>query len=84
VAEKSGLAIIPVGAAASRYWVLNTWDQMKIPKPFSNIYLVYGSPVMVPSGIRGAEFREYQTLVAKGINEAERRALSCCRTRLKS
>lgn len=36
-AHESQADVIPLSWTANRYWQLNTWDQMMIPKPFSHI-----------------------------------------------
>lgn len=47
-ARLTGLPIIPCAAAASRSWVFGSWDRFVLPKPFSTIRIVYGSPHFVP------------------------------------
>lgn len=37
IALKTGAHVVPVDWQANRQWELNTWDQMRIPKPFSKI-----------------------------------------------
>ena len=41
VANKYGAAIFSVGAAASSFWSLPSWDKTIIPKPFSTIYISF-------------------------------------------
>ena len=31
-----------------RYWELKTWDNFRIPKPFSRGLIIYGDPIVVP------------------------------------
>ena len=39
-------AIIPVIALASRRWFLQrTWDRMQLPRPFSQLRLIFGTPI---------------------------------------
>jgi len=40
-----GGAVVPIGADASSWWRLGSWDRFAIPRPFSRVRLVYGSPV---------------------------------------
>src|SRR5262245_11103754 len=42
LAALTGAAILPVGAAAERYWEVNSWDRFQIPKPFSRAVLFMG------------------------------------------
>jgi lysophospholipid acyltransferase (LPLAT)-like uncharacterized protein len=36
-AQRSGVDVIPMGAATSRAWRLGSWDRFVIPKPFATI-----------------------------------------------
>lgn len=44
-AKNSSALIIPFSWETNRFWTLNTWDQMKIPKPFSTIDAGFGKPI---------------------------------------
>jgi len=46
-ARKTGAPILPVGCAADRAWILPTWDDYLIPKPFARVSIVLGPAVMV-------------------------------------
>ena len=41
VAHKCGAHIIAASGISNNYWSLPTWDQTKIPKPFSTIYIKF-------------------------------------------
>lgn len=47
LAKLTKLPIIPMCAQAKRKWVVNSWDQFIIPKPFSKTVLNYGKPIYV-------------------------------------
>jgi len=49
-AHRSGAAILPIAAHASRAWRLNSWDRFLIPKPFARVTVAYGNPVPVVAG----------------------------------
>ena len=44
---KTGKPIIPVSLDSNKKWVLNTWDDFIIPKPFAYTRIIYGKPVFV-------------------------------------
>jgi hypothetical protein len=50
MARITGAPLVPIGYAASRTWVLNTWDRFEIPKPFARIVITIGEPIDVPRG----------------------------------
>ena len=41
------IPIIPVSAYAVRQWELNTWDRLRIPKPFTTLKARYGEEIWV-------------------------------------
>lgn len=48
LAKKSGVPVCCFYIHVERAWVLNSWDQMMIPKPFSRAVLYVSSPISVP------------------------------------
>ena len=42
-AQRAGVEIVPLAAAASRSWRLKSWDRFMIPKPFSRVAITYGA-----------------------------------------
>ena len=47
-AIETGANVIPLTWEASTYWKLNTWDGLRIPKPFTTIKVVFGNPIKFP------------------------------------
>ena len=45
----SGLALTTFHAAVDKGWVLNSWDRMVIPKPFSRVLVRVGKLIHVPT-----------------------------------
>lgn len=75
VAMRAECDVVPVGVVADSYWEFNTWDKLKLPKPFTRITLCYGRPVFVPSTVSGDELLQYQKRIGQGINDSEVRAM---------
>jgi lysophospholipid acyltransferase (LPLAT)-like uncharacterized protein len=48
LAKKTGVPISCFYVAVERAWVLNSWDQMIIPKPFSRAAIYASGPIPVP------------------------------------
>lgn len=48
LARLSGAPIVPVSVSVGRRVVLNTWDKLIIPLPFSSGAIVWGEPINVP------------------------------------
>ena len=41
---KKEATIMAMSAISTRFWTINTWDQLKLPKPFSVIHVVFCTP----------------------------------------
>src|SRR5207237_1253373 len=51
LAQKTGLAIVPITNAASRKLVMRrAWDRFEVPLPFGRICVAYGAPITVAEG----------------------------------
>jgi lysophospholipid acyltransferase (LPLAT)-like uncharacterized protein len=48
LAKKTGQPISCFYIAVQRAWILNSWDRMIIPKPFSRVCAWGSSPILVP------------------------------------
>lgn len=46
-ARETEANVFPFSWQAKRFWQLNTWDQMKIPKPFTSIDVTFGEPILL-------------------------------------
>lgn len=47
LAKKTGNPIVPFVLKSERYWTINSWDKLQIPKPFTRVHLVVADPVYV-------------------------------------
>lgn len=48
-ARLGSLPVVPIGVGCTRAWRLNSWDVFEVPKPFSEVHLVYGRPIPPPT-----------------------------------
>ncbi|MBW1615052.1 MAG: lysophospholipid acyltransferase family protein [Deltaproteobacteria bacterium] len=46
IARETGAPVIPVYVTASRYWRLNSWDKLIIPKPFAKVNIIFGDAIL--------------------------------------
>ena len=65
LAQKTGRVIIPAGISIDRYWQMPSWDEFRIPKPFSRGIIVGGSPLTVPPEISPEEAEELRSGLEK-------------------
>ncbi|HEY6372893.1 MAG TPA: lysophospholipid acyltransferase family protein [Candidatus Sulfotelmatobacter sp.] len=59
LARSSGLAMTMFHAAVDRAWVLNSWDRLMIPKPFSRVLVCFGKLIPVPKGGNDEDLERY-------------------------
>jgi lysophospholipid acyltransferase (LPLAT)-like uncharacterized protein len=69
VSRKGQAYIIPITCIADRYWVLRkTWDNTRIPKPFSRLIVHYGEPIKVPEQVTDEHFEALRLQVEHDLN----------------
>lgn len=54
LARLTGAYVVPVALAASSEWRARSWDEFRIPKPFSRCVVRFGEPILVPRDIDAA------------------------------
>jgi lysophospholipid acyltransferase (LPLAT)-like uncharacterized protein len=64
IASRSGRPVIPTALLADRYWsVPGSWTDMMIPKPFSKVLLISGTPIMIPEQLPREEMSAWAELL---------------------
>lgn len=59
LARSSGLALTMFHAAVDRVWVLNSWDRLMIPMPFSRVLVRVGKLIPVPEDATDEDLERY-------------------------
>jgi lysophospholipid acyltransferase (LPLAT)-like uncharacterized protein len=57
--RSTGLALTTFHAAVDKAWVLNSWDRMMIPMPFSRVLVRVGKLIPVPTQASDADLEGY-------------------------
>ncbi|MFH1276985.1 MAG: lysophospholipid acyltransferase family protein [Candidatus Eisenbacteria bacterium] len=78
IAQRAGIPIVPLTAAASRGKTLRSWDRFRIPGLFARVVVITGAPFDVPADLSPEEMevtrlRLERTLLEMGA-EADRAA----------
>jgi hypothetical protein len=60
LARSSGVPLTMFHMAVDRAWVLNTWDRLIVPKPFSRVLMRFGKLIPVPRNAPDEELERYQ------------------------
>ena len=71
VASEGGALILPVAAISDRRWVMRSWDQNKIPKPFAKIVYHFGEPLEVPPELPKEQFDHFLAELNRRLMETE-------------
>lgn len=76
IARLCQCAILPLSPYASSNWVFKkSWDQFRIPKPFSKIVVVIGEPIFIDDKITREHFDDVAIEIGKRIEQGEELAI---------
>jgi lysophospholipid acyltransferase (LPLAT)-like uncharacterized protein len=68
LAAKSGLEIVPVSCDAERKWVLPSWDNFQIPKPFARVTVSIGDPIAIGDITGHSSIKQYADKLASALD----------------
>jgi lysophospholipid acyltransferase (LPLAT)-like uncharacterized protein len=57
--RSTGVPLSMFHAAVEKAWVLNSWDRMMIPKPFSRVLLRFGKLIIMPENATDEDVERY-------------------------
>lgn len=69
LAKLTGNPILPFLMEARKYWTLNTWDKLQIPKPFTRALLVIAKPFPVDADADEAELSEKVAEMQRSLDD---------------
>jgi lysophospholipid acyltransferase (LPLAT)-like uncharacterized protein len=69
VAKKTGVVLVPVGAAIQRSIALDSWDRFEVPEPFTKGALVVGAPMRIPEDIDDAGLDQLSKRLESTLND---------------
>ena len=70
IAQVSGAVILPVIVSADRAWIMRSWDQFLVPKPFSQVIIRWGEPFFVERTLKREEFEKTRLEIEKKLRDA--------------
>lgn len=72
ISSRSGRPAVPCALLADRYWsVGGGWTNMIIPKPFSRVILIAGTPLIIPEQTPREELRSWADLLESEMSRLE-------------
>jgi lysophospholipid acyltransferase (LPLAT)-like uncharacterized protein len=80
LAKLTGNPVVPFHTEASSHWTVGSWDRTQVPKPFSTVALVVGSPIEVPADATDAIIEAKRVEVENALLMLELRAASLLRS----
>jgi len=75
MAQVSGAVILPVIVSADRAWIMGSWDRFLVPKPFGNVTIQWGQPIVVPRNLDSAQkFEKFRREIEKRLRDGHAEA----------
>ena len=74
LAKKTGQSVNCFYIAMERAWILNSWDQMIIPKPFSRACAYFSSPINVPAEASDEQMAAFHQQMQETLERCRRKA----------
>lgn len=72
LSSRTGNGIVPAAFACDRYWeIKSSWTSHIIPRPFSRVVLVAGTPLYVPSDVNSDGLEEYQRVAQQAMDHVQ-------------
>lgn len=69
LAKRTGVPLLPMIWSSPRPLTLEkTWDKTMIPRPFSEVVIAYGNPVMIPKDCNEAEMEGWRQALENQLN----------------
>lgn len=74
VARKTGVALVPVGAAMRDVLALDSWDRFEIPQPFTKAAIAIGEPIVIPEDAADEALSQLSAHLETVLNDLTARA----------
>src|SRR6202453_1652189 len=68
--RSSGVPLSAFHIAVDKAWVLNTWDRLIIPKPFSRVLMRFAKLIVVPPDTDEADLARYEQRLQDSLDRA--------------
>jgi len=68
LAKKTGNQIVPFIIEPQKYWTVNSWDKLKIPKPFTTARLIVAEPFRIAHDANDEQMENALTKLQKTLD----------------
>lgn len=69
LAKKTGNPVVAFTVETEKFWVINSWDKLQIPKPFSNAKVFVAEPIFVANGANDDEIENKRLELQTKLDE---------------
>jgi lysophospholipid acyltransferase (LPLAT)-like uncharacterized protein len=73
LAKKSGQPMLPFVIMPMKFWQANSWDRMRIPRPFNRARVFIGPPIEVPADADEAKLEAKRVELQASLDDLVRR-----------
>ena len=74
LAKLTGNPVVPFHLEASKFWSVGSWDRTQVPRPFSTVALVVGTPITVSADADESQIETKRADVERALLTLEGRA----------
>jgi lysophospholipid acyltransferase (LPLAT)-like uncharacterized protein len=74
VASRTGIPIVPMNWAFSRFKLFRSWDKTLLPMPFAKMVWVIGEPLTVPAKLDSEGVEEYRLILETRLEDSYQKA----------
>jgi len=71
MAKLTQSSVLPFSCYASSFWNFRSWDEFRLPKPFSKIVIVFGKPISISNEALEEEFIQTLDHIKNQLNANE-------------
>ena len=69
LARKSGNPVVPFSVSVKKKWVMGSWDQFQVPKPFTRAIVLIGNPLYVKADATDEEVRLIEARIQNSLDD---------------
>jgi lysophospholipid acyltransferase (LPLAT)-like uncharacterized protein len=70
LAKKSGNPILPFTIECKKFWTINSWDKLQIPKPFTRARVFFAEPILVEADADVTKVENKRIELQRKLDEA--------------
>ncbi|CAN5550515.1 lysophospholipid acyltransferase family protein [soil metagenome] len=73
LAKRTGDPMLPFSIDPRSYWTINSWDKLRIPKPFTKAKVYFGEPIFVAKDANDDELEQKRLELQNALSDLSRR-----------